>query len=46
MLSTWYVVGNAIASPGINTRECRIIGTPLVLVGTMSLVWMVLDLRR
>ena len=46
MLSTWYVVEIAIASTGINTREYRIIGTPLVLVGTMSLVWMVLDLRR
>lgn len=46
MLSAWYVVEIAIASTGINTREYRIIGTPLVLVGTVSLVWMVLDLRR
>ncbi len=45
MLFVWYVVEITIASTGANTREYRIIGTPLVLIGTVSLVWMVLNLR-
>lgn len=45
MLFVWYVAEITIASTGINTREYRVIGTPMVLVATVSLVWMVLDLR-
>ena len=46
MLFAWYVVELTIAATGTNTSEYRIIGTPLVLIGTVSLVWMVLDLRH
>lgn len=38
MLLSWYVVEITIASTGINTREYRVIGTPLVIVIAASLL--------
>ena len=34
----WYVVEITIAATGINTREYRVIGTPMVLVMTAAVV--------
>lgn len=45
LLYAWYVVEIWLASTGINTREYRAIGTPMVVVSAVSLVWIVLQLR-
>lgn len=37
-LFTWYIVEITIASTGINTREYRVIGTPMVIAMTVALV--------
>lgn len=38
LLFVWYVVEITIAATGINTREYRVIGTPMVLVMTAAVV--------
>jgi len=43
LLLLWYMVEIAIASTGTNTREYRVIGTPMVITFTVALVvrrWM------
>jgi len=46
LLFMWYMVEVTLLSSGINTREYRIIATPLVVAATTASLWMVLDLRR
>ena len=46
LLFVWYMVEISIASSGINTRQYRVIGTPMVVTIAISAVWMVADLWR
>lgn len=46
LLFVWYVVEITIAATGVNTREYRIVGTPMVLAATIALVWNVWSLRK
>ncbi len=38
LLLLWYMVEIAIASTGVNTREYRVIGTPMVVTFTIALI--------
>lgn len=46
LLFGWYMVEITISATGINTREYRVIGTPMVVVATISAVWMVVNVVR
>lgn len=46
MLFTWYMVEVTLLSSGLDTRQYRIIATPLVVMATMASAWMVFDMRR
>jgi hypothetical protein len=46
LLFIWYMVEITIAATGINTREYRVIGTPMVVSATISAVWMAMNLVR
>lgn len=46
LLWIWYMVEITIASTGINTREYRVIGTPLVLMSTVALLVMAWQVRK
>lgn len=46
LLFIWYMVEITIASTGVNTREYRVIGTPMVVTATISAVWMVINIAR
>lgn len=46
LLFVWYMVEITIASTGVNTREYRVIGTPMVVTATIAAVWMVLNAIR
>jgi hypothetical protein len=39
LLFVWYVAEITIASTGVNTREYRAIGTPMIVLATISAVW-------
>ncbi len=45
MLALWYMVEIALASTGINTREYRVIGTPMIVVGTISAIVTAIQIR-
>lgn len=38
-LFLWYMIEITIASTGVNTREYRVVGTPMVTLVTVALVW-------
>lgn len=40
LLFVWYMFEITLASTGVNTREYRVVGTPMVIVSTVSAVWM------
>lgn len=46
MLFAWYVLEITIASTGINTREYRVIGTPMVMAITAALLAITVDVWR
>lgn len=46
LLFAWYVVEITIASTGVNTREYRVIGTPMIVIMTAAIVVIVGHLRR
>ncbi|MBP8292611.1 MAG: hypothetical protein KAX65_07555 [Caldilineaceae bacterium] len=39
LLYVWYIIEITIASTGVNTREYRAIGTPMVMLVASALVW-------
>ncbi len=39
LLYVWYMVEITMASTGVNTREYRVIGTPMVVLVASALVW-------
>lgn len=43
ILYIWYMVEITIAATGVNTREYRVIGTPMVVAATISAVWMAVN---
>ena len=45
LLFTWYVIEISLASTGVNTREYRIIGTPMILAMTAAVLGLVLRVR-
>lgn len=45
-LFLWYIVEITIAGTGVNTREYRVVGTPLVMACTVAAVWMAVRLVR
>lgn len=45
-LFLWYMVEITIASSGINTREYRVIGTPMVMALTASVLAIAVDIWR
>lgn len=46
LIFIWYMVEITLASTGINTREYRVIGTPMVVISTISAVWMAMNVLR
>ena len=46
LLFVWYMVEITIATTGINTREYRIIGTPMAIATTISAAWMAINAAR
>lgn len=46
LLWVWYMVEITIASTGVNTREYRSIGTPLVMMSTIALLVMAYQVRK
>ena len=46
LLWVWYMVEITIASTGVNTREYRVIGTPMVIVSTIALMVMAYQVRK
>ena len=46
LLFAWYVVEITIAATGVNTREYRVIGTPMVVLTTVAAMGIVWHLRR
>lgn len=45
-LFTWYMAEITIASTGINTREYRVIGTPMVVAIAVSALWLAVGFAR
>lgn len=43
-LFVWYMVEITLASSGINTREYRIIGTPMIIGITVCALWLAIDM--
>ena len=39
LLFLWYMIEITVASTGVNTREYRVFGTPMVAIITFGLTW-------
>lgn len=46
LLFAWFLFEVTLIGAGINTREMRYMATPLVVMATISAVWMVVNLLR
>lgn len=46
LLFVWYAVEITLASTGVNTREYRIIGTPMIVMATVSVLWIAAQTAR
>lgn len=44
-LFVWYMIEITLASTGVNTREYRVIGTPMIVIITVSSVMLVAHIR-
>lgn len=42
----WYMIELSIASTGANTRELRIINTPMIIMLTVGAIWMATNIYR
>lgn len=44
-LFVWYMIEITLASSGVNTREYRVIGTPMIVIITIAAVMLVAHVR-